>query len=41
MELQIYIVDIYLEDEDVARMQEDRSAFKILTGNHTGKRPLG
>ena len=22
-------------------MEEDRSAFKILTGNPTGKRPLG
>ena len=26
---------------DVARMEEGRSAFKILTGNPTGKRPLG
>ena len=25
----------------VARMQEDRGAFKILTGEPTGKRPLG
>ena len=25
---------------DVARMKEDRSAFKILTGTPTGKRPL-
>ena len=25
----------------VARMDEGRSAFKILTGKHTGKRPLG
>ena len=25
----------------VARMEESRSAFKILTGNPTGKRPLG
>ena len=25
----------------VARMKEVRSAFKILTGNRTGKRPLG
>ena len=25
----------------VARMEGDRSAFKILTGNPTGKRPLG
>ena len=25
----------------VARMEEGRSAFKILTGKHTGKRPLG
>ena len=25
----------------VARMEEDRSAFKILTGEPTGKRPLG
>ena len=25
----------------VARMEEERSAFKILTGNPTGKRPLG
>ena len=24
----------------VARMEEDRSAFKILTGKPTGKRPL-
>ena len=24
-----------------ARMEEDRSAFKILTGKPTGKRPLG
>ena len=26
---------------DVARMDEDRSAFKILAGKSTGKRPLG
>ena len=25
----------------VARMEEGRSAFKILTGRTTGKRPLG
>ena len=25
----------------VARMEEDRSAFKILTGKPTGKKPLG
>ena len=25
----------------VARMEEDRGAFKILTGKPTGKRPLG
>ena len=25
----------------VARLQEGRSAFKILTGKPTGKRPLG
>ena len=25
----------------VARMEEDKSAFKILTGKPTGKRPLG
>ena len=25
----------------VARMEDDRSAFKILTGKPTGKRPLG
>ena len=25
----------------VARMEEGRSAFKVLTGNPTGKRPLG
>ena len=25
----------------VARMEEGRSAFKILTGKHTGKRLLG
>ena len=25
----------------VARMKEGRSAFKILTGKDTGKRPLG
>ena len=25
----------------VARMEEDRSAFKILTGKHIGKRLLG
>ena len=25
----------------VSRMEEDRSAFKILTGKPTGKRPLG
>ena len=24
----------------VAKMEEGRSAFKILTGTHTGKRPL-
>ena len=28
-------------DRDVARMAEGRSAFKILTGKPTGKRPLG
>ena len=27
--------------EHLARMEEGRSAFKILTGKHTGKRPLG
>ena len=27
--------------EHVARMEEGRSAFKILTGKPTGKRPLG
>ena len=26
---------------DVARMEEGRSAFKILTGKPTGKNPLG
>ena len=26
---------------EVARMEEGRSAFKILTGKSTGKRPLG
>ena len=26
---------------NVARMEEDRSAFNILTGKPTGKRPLG
>ena len=25
----------------VARMEEERSAFKIVTGKPTGKRPLG
>ena len=25
----------------VARMEEGRSAFKVLTGKSTGKRPLG
>ena len=25
----------------VARMEEGRSAFKMLTGKHTGNRPLG
>ena len=25
----------------VAKMEEDRSAFKILAGKPTGKRPLG
>ena len=25
----------------ITRMEEDRSAFKILTGTPTGKRPLG
>ena len=25
----------------IARMEEGRSAFKILTGKPTGKRPLG
>ena len=25
----------------VARMKEGRNAFKILTGKHKGKRPLG
>ena len=27
--------------EHVAKMEESRSAFKILTGKLTGKRPLG
>ena len=27
--------------EHVARMEEGRSAFKLLTGKPTGKRPLG
>ena len=27
--------------EHVARMEEGRHAFKILTGKPTGKRPLG
>ena len=27
--------------EHVARMEENRSSFKILTGKPTGKRPLG
>ena len=27
--------------EHVARMKKGRSAFKILTGKPTGKRPLG
>ena len=27
--------------EHVARMEEGRSAFKILTGKSTGRRPLG
>ena len=27
--------------DHVARMEEGRSAFKILTGTPTGKRPLG
>ena len=27
--------------EHVARMEEGRSAFKMLTGKPTGKRPLG
>ena len=26
---------------DVARMEEDRSAFEILTGTPTGNKPLG
>ena len=25
----------------IARMEESRSAFKVLTGTPTGKRPLG
>ena len=28
-------------DEIVKRIMEGRSAFKILTGKSTGKRPLG
>jgi hypothetical protein len=28
-------------EDHVARMEEDRSAFKILTGTSTGKRLLG
>ena len=27
--------------ENIARMEEGRGAFKILTGKSTGKRPLG
>ena len=27
--------------EHVARMEEGRRAFKMLTGKHTGKKPLG
>ena len=42
----VIIRDMYCTSEEtwaghVARMEEDRSAFKILTGNPTGKRPLG
>ena len=39
----IYILANYtfLWAGHVARMEEGRSAFKILTGKPTGKRPLG
>ena len=28
-------------EDHLARMEEDRSAFKVLTGKPSGKRPLG
>ena len=34
-------VIILMYHSHVARMEEGRSAFKILTGKPTGKRPLG
>ena len=40
--LSILIVNGYINiSVDVARMEEGRSAFKILTGKPTRKRPLG
>ena len=35
------IVRVMRWADHVARMEEGRSAFKILTGKPTGKRPLG
>ena len=35
------MVFMYKNRGHVARMEEGRSAFKILTGKQTGKRPLG
>ena len=37
-----FLVDVLVSwAGHVARMEEGRSAFKILTGKPTGKRPLG
>ena len=32
---------VIMNNNDIARMEEGRSAFEILTGKPTGKRPLG
>ena len=37
----LHIIQWTMLDNDVARMEEGRSAFKILAGKPTGKRPLG
>ena len=37
----IFLLIYKTSSRHVARMEDSRSALKILTGKHTGKRPLG